>query len=220
MPGGTHDERSSSTPTAPARAIPAPAAGARCSIAGGRVKELSGGELATTNNRMELTAVIRALEALTPGRDVDALHRFAVRQERDRDAGSTAGSATAGRPPTASRSRTPSSGASSTRQAARHRVRWHWVRGHSDDAGQRARRRAGERGVDEVQGDQRLTADAARVRPRRASLDAREHGHLLLRLPVALLAARPRCRFDTPRALRPSRPASLSALPSSFHAAV
>jgi len=28
-------------------------------------KELSGGETATTNNRMELTAVIRALEALT-----------------------------------------------------------------------------------------------------------------------------------------------------------
>jgi ribonuclease HI len=31
---------------------------------GGREKELFGGEAATTNNRMELTAVIRALEAL------------------------------------------------------------------------------------------------------------------------------------------------------------
>jgi ribonuclease HI len=31
----------------------------------GREKELCGGELATTNNRMELTAAIRALEALT-----------------------------------------------------------------------------------------------------------------------------------------------------------
>ena len=31
---------------------------------GDRVRELSGGELATTNNRMELMAVIRALEAL------------------------------------------------------------------------------------------------------------------------------------------------------------
>jgi ribonuclease HI len=31
---------------------------------GGRVKELHGGEPGTTNNRMELTAVIRALEAL------------------------------------------------------------------------------------------------------------------------------------------------------------
>ena len=31
---------------------------------GGHEKELSGGESATTNNRMEMTAVIRALEAL------------------------------------------------------------------------------------------------------------------------------------------------------------
>jgi ribonuclease HI len=35
--------------------------------AGGRERELHGGEAATTNNRMELTAVIRALEALAPG---------------------------------------------------------------------------------------------------------------------------------------------------------
>jgi ribonuclease HI len=34
---------------------------------GGRERELFGGEPATTNNRMELTAVIRALEALAPG---------------------------------------------------------------------------------------------------------------------------------------------------------
>jgi ribonuclease HI len=34
---------------------------------GGRERELHGGEAHTTNNRMELTAVIRALEALQPG---------------------------------------------------------------------------------------------------------------------------------------------------------
>lgn len=34
---------------------------------GGRERELHGGEALTTNNRMELTAVIRALEALEPG---------------------------------------------------------------------------------------------------------------------------------------------------------
>ncbi len=33
-------------------------------VCDGREKELSGGEAATTNNRMELTAAIRALEAL------------------------------------------------------------------------------------------------------------------------------------------------------------
>jgi ribonuclease HI len=36
----------------------------------GRERELRGGEPATTNNRMELTAVIRALEALEPQRRV------------------------------------------------------------------------------------------------------------------------------------------------------
>jgi ribonuclease HI len=39
---------------------------------GGRERELRGFEPATTNNRMELTAVIRALEALAPGAQVRA----------------------------------------------------------------------------------------------------------------------------------------------------
>ena len=34
---------------------------------GGREKSLSGGELETTNNRMELMAAIKALEAIKPG---------------------------------------------------------------------------------------------------------------------------------------------------------
>ncbi len=37
----------------------------------GREKELSGGEAHTTNNRMELTAVIEALKALKEGCEVD-----------------------------------------------------------------------------------------------------------------------------------------------------
>jgi len=39
---------------------------------GGRERELRGFEPATTNNRMELTAVIRALESLAPGARVRA----------------------------------------------------------------------------------------------------------------------------------------------------
>lgn len=38
---------------------------------GGKFKELSGGEPATTNNRMELMAAIRALEALTAPCEID-----------------------------------------------------------------------------------------------------------------------------------------------------
>ena len=59
---------SSSTPTAPARAIPGRAAGARSVDRQSRGSE--GGEAHTTNNRMELMAVISALEALS-GHAVD-----------------------------------------------------------------------------------------------------------------------------------------------------
>ena len=56
---------STSTPMAPARAIPGRAAGARCSVTDNTNAELYGG-LAdeTTNNRMELTAPAEALESL------------------------------------------------------------------------------------------------------------------------------------------------------------
>ena len=40
-------------------------------VDGGESRELHGGERATTNNRMEMTAVIRALEAIAPGREID-----------------------------------------------------------------------------------------------------------------------------------------------------
>jgi ribonuclease HI len=56
--------RSRSSPTAPARAIPGPGGWGAILRAGGTEKELSGGEPATTNNRMELMAAISALEAL------------------------------------------------------------------------------------------------------------------------------------------------------------
>jgi len=46
------------------RGIPGPGGWAALLSFGGREKELAGAEALTTNNRMELTAVIRALEAL------------------------------------------------------------------------------------------------------------------------------------------------------------
>jgi ribonuclease HI len=39
--------------------------------AGGHEKEIFGGEAHTTNNRMELTAVIRALESLKRASEID-----------------------------------------------------------------------------------------------------------------------------------------------------
>ena len=58
---------------------PSRAAGARSSEWNGVEKELSGGEAQTTNNRMELTAVIVALETLREACAVELLHRFQVR---------------------------------------------------------------------------------------------------------------------------------------------
>ncbi len=49
---------------------------------GERVKELSGGEPATTNNRMELKAAIEALTALKQAVPRRSLHRFDVRAQR------------------------------------------------------------------------------------------------------------------------------------------
>jgi ribonuclease HI len=46
------------------RGNPGPGGWAALLIKGGNERELSGAEAATTNNRMELTAVLRALEAL------------------------------------------------------------------------------------------------------------------------------------------------------------
>ena len=48
--------------------------------------------------------------------------------------GSPAGSATAGAPPTRSRSRTSSFGSSSMPPTLTHKVRWHWVKGHAGHA--------------------------------------------------------------------------------------
>jgi ribonuclease HI len=100
----------------------------------GRVEELSGGELATTNNRMEMTAVIRALESLSPGTIVELytdsqyvkngietwIHGWKKNGWKTAD-------------------RKPVKNADLWREldalAARHRISWHWVRGHNDHPG-------------------------------------------------------------------------------------
>ena len=99
-----------------------------------RIEELSGGELATTNNRMEMTAVIRALESLAPGTVVELytdsqyvkngietwIHGWKKNGWKTAD-------------------RKPVKNADLWREldvlAARHRIRWHWVRGHNDHPG-------------------------------------------------------------------------------------
>jgi len=99
---------------------------------GEREKELSGGEPATTNNRMELMAAIAALEALTRPCAVD-LHtdsqyvRNGVTQWL---AGWKArGWKTADRKPV----KNVELWRRLEEAFARHEVAWHWVKGHAGD---------------------------------------------------------------------------------------
>jgi ribonuclease HI len=96
----------------------------------GHLRELSGAERDTTNNRMELTAVIRALEALK--------RPMAVRVYTDSQyvrQGITEWMAnwkkrdwrTADKKPVKNRDLWEALDAA----AARHEVEWHWVKGHS-----------------------------------------------------------------------------------------
>ena len=59
---------------------------------GGRTKEVSGGEAATTNNRMELRASIAALEALTEPCEVDLFTDSTYLRDHDEATGEKRGS--------------------------------------------------------------------------------------------------------------------------------
>lgn len=109
---------------------PGPGAWAALLLCRGRERELSGFEAETTNNRMELMGAIAALEALKRACEVD-LHSDSqyvckgivewlpqwVRR----------GWKTAAGKPVLNRDLWERLAA----QCKRHRVRWHWVRGHS-----------------------------------------------------------------------------------------
>jgi ribonuclease HI len=97
---------------------------------GGRERELNGAEAQTTNNRMELTAAIRALEALRRPCVVDiytdsqyvrgGITEWMAGWKRN-------GWRTASRQPVKNQDLWEALDAA----VARHTVRWHWVKGHS-----------------------------------------------------------------------------------------
>ena len=96
-------------------------------------RELSGGEAATTNNRMELTAVIRALEALREPCAVDlwsdskyvidALEKGWARSWRAR------GWVKSDKKPALS----PDLWGALLELTERHEMRYHWVKGHAEN---------------------------------------------------------------------------------------
>jgi ribonuclease HI len=112
------------------RGNPGPGGWGALLTAGEHVKELSGAEALTTNNRMELTAVIRALEALKrPSRlriftDSEYVRRGITEWVRSWKA---RGWKTADRKPVKNQDlweRLDS-------LTAGHQIEWRWVRGHS-----------------------------------------------------------------------------------------
>ena len=96
-------------------------------------RELSGGEAATTNNRMELTAVIRALEALREPCAVDlwsdskyvidALEKGWARSWRAR------GWVKSDKKPALN----PDLWSALLELTERHEMRYHWVKGHAEN---------------------------------------------------------------------------------------
>jgi len=116
---------------------------------GDHEKEIYGGDLATTNNRMELTAVIRALETLKRGCVVDiytdsqyvknGIESWIARWK-------TNGWKTSDKKPVKN--------AELWREldplAQQHEVRWHWVKGHNDHPGNDRADALANLGVDSV----------------------------------------------------------------------
>jgi len=115
----------------------------------GTEKELFGGEPETTNNRMELTAVIRALEALR--------RRCRVRVYTDSQyvqRGITSWIHDWKRRGWRTADRKPVKNEDLWRRlddlARGHEVEWHWVRGHADNAGNERADALANRGIDEL----------------------------------------------------------------------
>ena len=101
--------------------------------AGAHERELCGGEPATTNNRMELTAVIRALEALKRPSRVEVYTDSEYVKNGITEwlpSWKRRGWKTADRKPVKNVDLWQALEAA----AARHEVHWHWVRGHAGHA--------------------------------------------------------------------------------------
>ncbi|MGC1816110.1 MAG: ribonuclease HI [Casimicrobiaceae bacterium] len=113
----------------------------------GREKEIFGGELQTTNNRMELTAVIRALEALKRDCEID-LYVDSQYVKNGMETWIKGWKKNGWR----TSDRKPVKNAELWREldalVARHSIRWHWVKAHADTPGNHRADELANRGVE------------------------------------------------------------------------
>ena len=116
---------------------------------GDKTRELCGGEPRTTNNRMELTAAIEALNALKRACDVQ-LHTDSnyVRQGITQwlSGWKKNGWKTAAKKPVKNADLWRQLDAARTR----HDIEWHWVKGHNGNPGNEAADALANRGIDEM----------------------------------------------------------------------
>jgi ribonuclease HI len=131
------------------RGNPGPGGWGAVLISGTHEKELWGGELHTTNNRMELLAAIRALEALK--RSCHAAiytdSQYVKRGIREwLPAWKARGWRTADKRPVKNRDLWEALDA----LIARHELQWHWVKGHAGHAGNERADRLANRAIDEL----------------------------------------------------------------------
>ena len=99
----------------------------------GREKELSGGEAQTTNNRMELTAVIRGLEALKEPCEVTVYSDSRYVVEAMTQGWPQAWRARGWRRRGSEEAKNPELWQRLLELAEAHTLRWVWVKGHSED---------------------------------------------------------------------------------------
>jgi len=121
--------------------------------AGGTEKELFGGELATTNNRMELMAVIQALSALKRPCEVTLFldSQYVLKGITEWLPGWKAkGWRTASKQPVKNVELWQQLDA--LVQQGGHQIDWRWVRGHNGDPGNERADALANRGVDLAQG--------------------------------------------------------------------
>ena len=123
----------------------------------GREKELFGGEASTTNNRMELTAVIRALEALKRPSKVSIYTDSVYVQKGITEwihSWKTRGWRTSGKQPVKNEALWRELDV----LAQMHDVQWFWVKGHAGDIGNERADALANKGVLEAQKPPMLTS--------------------------------------------------------------
>jgi len=116
---------------------------------GSSEQELFGGAPATTNNRMEMTAVIEALTTLKPGSRV-RLHTDSQYVQKGISewihGWKKRGWKTADRKPV----KNADLWVRLEDEISRHEVHWHWVKGHAGHEGNEAADALANRGIDEL----------------------------------------------------------------------